>query len=150
WMPAGSYGDAVVAAGSAGGVFFFEDGAGIHRVTSSGGPAPRVDESVLDADACTLGITFPLGAAESWIAYFSPCSDKRLRVYGVASKQTSDLGIDAKPGYLALMPAYPMPSGDPATDPFFVFYVADLDATNGLGTLVMRTPDHAEKKLGAS
>lgn len=150
WTEGGSVGNAVVTGTSAGGIFFLEDSGGIHRVTSSGGSAPTVVDTVIAADGCALRLPIGLGASESWVAYYAPCAEKKLVVYGAASNHASELGVVADPGRLALMPDFPRLDGDPAVDPFFIFYLADVDAATGLGTLWVRTPDKQERKLGTN
>jgi hypothetical protein len=147
WTPGGSVGDGVVTGASAGGSFFLEDRGGIHRVASSGGSAPTVVDTVIAPDGCALRLPVGLGASESWVTYFAPCAEKKLIVYGTASSHTAELGVVADPGCVALIPDCPV-DGDPAVDPFFIFYLADVDATTGLGTLLVRTPDKQERKLG--
>jgi hypothetical protein len=97
---------------------------------------------------CNLSFALGLGAYESWVTYYAPCADKKLIAYGEQAGHPSELGITADPHHLALMPAFPNHDGDPATDPFFIFYLTDTDESTGLGTLVMRSPDKADHMLG--
>src|SRR5439155_13778609 len=50
---------------------------------------------------------------------------------------------------LVMMPAYPKTGGDPAVDPFYIFYLADVDPATALGTLFVQRPDRTAVKIGA-
>jgi hypothetical protein len=149
WSERGSYGEGFVTAARGGPSFYFEDVAGIHKLTSSGGPSPAITDTIIAPGGCTLGTTFGVGASEGWLGYYEPCADHKLKVYGTSSGKASELAIDAQPSYLALLPQWPMTGGDPAVDPFLLFYLKDLDAATGLGTLIVRTPDGRDTTLGA-
>jgi hypothetical protein len=151
WMPGSSFGQGLVAAARGGGSFFIEDIAGIHRLTSSGGPSPMITDTLIAADGCNLGATYGIGASETWLAYYSPCTEKKLVVYGAGASKESDLGgLAADPNYIALLPVWPKTDGDPAVDPFFVFFLTDIDPRTGLGTLALRTPDGQRQEIGKS
>src|SRR5262249_25895916 len=66
---------------------------------------------------------------------------------GVSSQKAAELPIDAPPNYVGLLPAPPRTGGDPAVDPFYFFYVPDLDPKTGLGTLFVRSPYGSETEL---
>jgi hypothetical protein len=148
WTQGGTYGNGFIGGVRGGGSFYIEDAAGIHRLTSPGGSSPAVTDTIVAPDGCTLGATFGVGAAEGFVSYYAPCADRKLVVYGVTSQKPAELPIDAPPSYVALLPEWPRTDGDPSVDPFFVFYIRDLDAKTGLGTLVVRAPDGTETKLG--
>jgi hypothetical protein len=150
WTPGASFGEGFVAAARGGPSLYFEDVAGIHKLTSSGGPSPAVTDAIIAPGGCTLGATYSVGASEGWIAYFEPCAEHKLKVYGTSSGMASELAVDAQPSYLALLPQWPKTGGDPAVDPFLFFYLADLDPATGLGTLFVRTPDGRDTKLGSN
>jgi hypothetical protein len=150
WKEAGWFGKRVIGLGNAGPSLYFEDGDGIHRLTPSGGADPTIAETVIAPGGCTLGFPRPLGGAESWVTYYAPCADKRLMAHGETSGRSSAVGIVADPRYVAFMPGRPSLNGDPGIDPFFVFFLADVDTSTGLGSLRMQTPDGLQKTLGES
>jgi hypothetical protein len=61
---------------------------------------------------------------------------------------TSELDIAADPGNMAFLPVYPAMSGDPAVDPFYIFYLSDVDSMTGTGQLTVRTPDRQTRIIG--
>jgi hypothetical protein len=140
-------GDGVVRAGGAGSSFFFEDKLGIHRVTALS--VDSVHDVVISSGGCKLGFPRNLGSAENWVTYHSPCDAKKLIVFSESVAQASALDITVDdPNFMAFLPVFPAQTGDPATDPFFAFYLADWDDKNRTGTLWMRGPDRQAKVLG--
>jgi hypothetical protein len=148
WTQGGTFGEGFVGGLRGGASFFMEDAAGIHRLTSSGGPSPVVTDTVIAPAGCALGATLGVGASEDFITYDSPCADHKLVAYGVTSQKPAELSIDAPPGYVALLPQWPNVDGDPSADPFYLFYIPDPDPQTGLGTLMVRSPDGTDTKLG--
>jgi hypothetical protein len=146
WKEVGWFGDGVVAIGAVGSSFFYQDGTGIHRLVAAS--AESVTDTVLAADGCKLNFARNLGTAENWVTYFSPCDDKKLIAYGEAAARASTLDIAADPGSVAFLPVYPNQTGDPAVDPFYIFYLTDIDGDAGVGQLTMRTPERQTRVLG--
>jgi hypothetical protein len=140
-----SFGDGVDQFAAAGGSFFYHDKAGIHRLTVAS--YDSVIDTVIAGDGCELAIAPSLGAAESWVTYYSPCDAKKLVVYTESTGRPSALDIAARPGAIAFLPAYPNQNGDPTVDPFFVFYLTDIEGN--VGTLQMRTPERVTRVIGA-
>jgi hypothetical protein len=101
---------------------------------------------VLAANGCSLGFARNLVTSENWVTYYSPCDAKKVIVFNESLAKTSELDIAADPGNLAFLPVYPAQTGDPAVDPFFVFYLTDVEGT--VGQLTMRTPDRQTKVIG--
>jgi hypothetical protein len=146
WHNVAWFGNDVVHWGGAGMSWFYEDATGIHKVSATSGES--VSDTLIAADGCELTIPRPLGGSENWAAYYQPCADKKLVVYTESNGHTGELEIPGDPRALAFFPAHPSQGGDPAKDPFYIFNLTDFDVDKGLGTLVMRTPDHQMKKLG--
>ena len=144
WTEIGWFGNSVATFVNSGPGFFFEDAAGIHRLSPSGA---TLTDTIIDASGCHLSAPSSPGASESWISYDSPCADPALVAYAVGSKKTSQLALKLPSDDIVLAPAWPNTGGDPATDPFFLLYLNDRDASY-LGTLVLRTPDQVEHQLG--
>jgi len=145
WKEVGWFGDGVVDARAVGSSFFYQDRTGIHKLAATS--TESVTDTVLAADGCQLGQASNVGTSENWITYYSPCDTKKLVVYGERAAHASEPDIAADPNAVAFLPQYPAQGGDPAVDPFFVFYLADLQS-GGKRELVMRTPDRQTKVLG--
>ena len=146
WKEVAWFGDGIVAVGAVGTSFFYQDRLGIHRLTAVS--ADNVNDAVIAPGGCKLGFPRGLGGAENWVTYFSPCDTKKLVAYAESVGRASELAIPAEPSLISFFPAYPAQSGDPAVDPFFIFYLANVDDMTGTGQLVMRTPDRQTKILG--
>jgi hypothetical protein len=149
----GWFGSGIAGGGGAGSKFFFEDTAGIHSLSSSGGGAPTVTDTIVAQGGCRLTIPVTYGATDAWVLYDPACDGSKVTAYGVNSGHTSDLGFAVDARHLEVAPAWPATSGDPGVDPFFYLYLTNLtnpDDTSSLGTLVLRTPDHTEHVLGSA
>jgi hypothetical protein len=147
WATPAHFGDAIANAGTAGGSLFFEDRAGIHRLTSSGGDNPTLSDEIVEPGGCQLGFSPPVGGAETWLTWDAPCAEGVHKVYGAWSQKASKLDRPDDAQYIAFAPAWPKSSGDPAVDPFYLFYLKNMDAA-GLGTLFVRTPEKHDYTIG--
>jgi hypothetical protein len=140
-------GDEVKSGGPLGNSFIYEDRAGIHRVTSDG---YDIDDKVIAADGCNLGFPRNLAGGEGWATYHTPCAAKRLVVYSDSAMQATPLDVPADPRFLAFLPVPPNSTGNPTTDPFFIFYATDHSDQTGTGTLTVRLPDRQTKTIGTN
>lgn len=147
WTPVADIGDDVKGAGAIGNSFFYEDRAGIHKVTATS--YDSIDDKVIAANGCKIGFPRVLAGTDAWTTYFAPCDEKKLVLLNEATSHLSTLDIaGAEPAWLAFLPAQLNQSGDPATDPFYIFYLTDL--TDDLGKLAVRLPDRRTVQLGTN
>jgi hypothetical protein len=146
WTKVGEFGSGIDAAGGVGSSFFYHDATGIHRLVAASGES--VTDTAIAPKGCSLAFPRNLGTAENWVTYFSPCDTKKLVVFSESTARASELDFSTGPANMAFLPVFPAQSGDPATDPFFTFYLADVDAKTGVGQLVMRRPDRQTRVLG--
>jgi hypothetical protein len=146
WDPIGTFGDGVVAWGTTGGKLFVEDSTGIYQVTPeiTGGHAHGFMLDRFAEGACALGFPAP---AQRWITMFSPCEEQKLVLWDDREKKSVDLGFDAVPWALRLVPPAQTPRPDPAVDPLWAFFVRDIENT-GFGRLVVRNLDGEELVIG--
>ena len=140
WRELGTYGNGVLRGGRVGSSLFFEDSTGVHRLTPDG---TSIKDTVLGDDACELAT-----AEEPWVSYYSPCSERRLVLYHAPTEEKARLDVAAHPLDIRVRPALGSPGTNPATQPFWLFYLRDVNVETSLGTLVMRTPDGTEHELG--
>jgi hypothetical protein len=140
WRRLGAFGENVVRAERAGSSLFFEDDTGIHRLALANG---GVTNTVVAADGCELA-----SREEPWILYFAPCAERKLVVYHEPSAQSAALDIAARPRDVKLKPAVGSPGTNPSTQPFWFFYLRDVNPETNLGTLIVRGPDGAEEEVG--
>ena len=105
-------------------------------------------DTVIAANGCKLGFAPNLGSAENWVNFYSPCDAKKLIVFSESVARASPLDIAADPDFMAFLPVHPNQSGDPAVDPFFIFYLTEIEERARIGQLMMRTPDRQTKVLG--
>ena len=149
WREVRWVGEKVVAVGNLGQAFIYEDVQGIHRFAPTGG-IPPVADTVIAPGACKLGFPRVLGGTETWASYYQPCDSRKLFIYGDTAARASELAIAAAdPWAMAFLPAYPSQGGDPAVDPFYVFFLTDV-GPGALGTLRMRSPDLQTRTLGTA
>ncbi|HMI82694.1 MAG TPA: hypothetical protein VK550_01310 [Polyangiaceae bacterium] len=144
WKEVGWFGNGVDQRVGVGSSYFYHDAAGVHRLVAAS--TESVTDTVIAAKGCNLELTQNLGVAENWVTYYSPCESKKLVAYGESAGHASELDIPTAPGHLAFLPAYPNQSGDPAVDPFYIFYLTDVDGS--VGQLVLRTPERQTKVIG--
>ena len=96
-----------------------------------------------------LGFPRNLGTSENWVTYRSSCEGGKVMAFSESVARTSEIDIPAADTrYMAFLPVYPNQTGDPAVDPFTIFYLTEVDDKTGLGRLVMRTPDRQTKVIG--
>jgi hypothetical protein len=146
WQLVRWVGNGVVKIGGAGSSFFYEDSGGIHRLTAAG--ADSITDTVIASTGCKLGFARNIGSSENWVHYHSPCDTKKFIVYSESASKASELDLEANPDFIAYLPAHPHQSGDPAVDPFFIFYLTEVNANAWMGQLMMRTPTRQTKVLG--
>jgi len=152
FSPIGWVGSGVTRVVAAFGAVYFEDDDGIHRMTITSDENPRMTTTSVERDACNLTVLPPTSELEL-LAFHSPCQDARLVVWDVATKATVPLGLPADPSYLRLSETRSAGGiarrhPDLATDPYWAFYLADIDASTGTGTLIVKLPDGSELPLG--
>jgi hypothetical protein len=146
WEPIGTFGDGVVSWGITAGKLFVEDSTGIFHVTPvvSGGHAQGFTLERFGEGACQLGFPSP---GQPWATMYSPCDEGKLVLWDDREEAFVDLGFDAIPWALRLLPPSKTSRPDPATDALWAFFLRDLDNT-GFGTLVVRNLDGEEHVLG--
>jgi hypothetical protein len=140
WRELGTFGNGVLRGGRAGASLYFEDSTGVHRLAPDG---TTVKDTVLGEGACELATL-----EDQWVAYYSPCAEHRLVLFHAATEEKARLDVPAHPVDVRVRPALGSPGTNPATQPFWIFYLRDTDVATGLGTLVMRAPDGTEHELG--
>ena len=116
------------------------DASGLHRLSSRTGNQATEDELVV-ADACNLSMR-----DDTWATFYAPCSEMRLRALHESSGALYELGFDADPLFLKLVPARDGPGKNPTDDPFWFLYLRN--ASSSLGTFVVRNPDGVEHEVG--
>jgi hypothetical protein len=141
WRELGTFGKDVLRGGRAGSSLFIEDSTGIHRLTPDG---TSIKDTVLSDDACELST-----AEEPWVTYYSPCAERRLVMYHAPTEEKAPLDVPAHPLDIRVRPALGSPGTNPATQPFWIFYLRDVNVETRLGTLVLRAPDGSERELGS-
>ena len=112
------------------------------RLSVSTSDATRVEESTIAEDAC-----IPAFPNDTWAIYRSPCQSTKLHAYNERTRKTFALPFEADPYYVIIQPAKDGAGDDPNKDPFWFFFLRDVDAA-GFGTLFVRTPDRRELELG--
>ncbi|MET0593197.1 MAG: hypothetical protein ABW133_10885, partial [Polyangiaceae bacterium] len=149
WTPVADIGDEVKGGAAVGNSFFYEDRGGIHKVTATS--YDSIDDKVIAANGCKIGFPRALGGSDGWTTYFAPCDAKKLVILNEATSHLSTLDIpDAEPGWLAFLPSQPNQSGDPATDPYYIFYLTEYSDKNQAGKLSVRLPDRRTVPLGTN
>jgi len=146
WKEVAWFGKGVVRVGAAGSSFFYEDDLGIHRMVATG--PESASDTVIAAGGCLLGFPGSINASESWVSYRVPCDGGKVTLVAESVMRTSQLDFPADPRFMAFLPAPPGTNGDPAVDPFFIFYLTDFDQDTGLGQFTIRTPDRQTKVIG--
>lgn len=147
WNLLETFGDGVVAWGITGGKLFVEDSGGIFHVTPavSGGHVHNVMLERFADGACQLGFPSP---GQRWITMYSPCDERKLVLWDDREEKLVELGFDATPWLLRLVPPAKNSRPDPAKDPLWAFFLRDYQPT-GLGTLVVRNLEGEEHVLGS-
>lgn len=141
WRELGSFGQNIRAAHRVGSSVFYEDDGGIHRLRAGDG---SVSDTILAADGCELATR-----DEPWVHYFAPCNDQQLVIYHEPTSQAAPLDLPARPRHVRLEAALGSPGTNPATQPFWFFYLKDINAETDRGTLVVRTPNGKELEIGS-
>jgi hypothetical protein len=120
------------------GVLYLDVG-GLHRLSSSDSGGTK-DELVVP-DACDLSMR-----DDTWATFYAPCSEKRLRALHEPSGKLFELGFDADPLYLKLVPGRDGPGKSPTDDPFWFLFLRNVSSS--LGTFVVRNPEGVEREIG--
>jgi hypothetical protein len=141
WRPLGEFGKNVLRAERAGSSMFYEDDSGIHRLHAADG---GIADTVLAADGCELA-----RRDDPWVHYYSPCARQKLVIYHEPSAQAAPVDIPAAPRHVKIRRALGSPGTNPATQPFWFFYLRDINLDSDLGTLVVRAPDGSESEIGS-
>jgi hypothetical protein len=141
WRPLGEFGQNVRRAERAGSSLFYEDDGGIHRLHAVDG---GIADTVLTTDGCEL-----VRRDDPWVHYYSPCSRQKLVIYHEPSAQAAPVDIQAAPRHVKIRRALGSAGTNPATQPFWFFYLRDVNVDTDLGTLVVRAPDGSESVIGS-
>lgn len=153
WSPIGWVGSGVTRFTAAFGAIFYEDDQGIHRLTISNDDVPSLTTLDIDDAACNLTV-LPATSELDLLAFFSPCEEERLAVWDNDTRQTVPLAIAADPRFLRIVETRvpslvgPRPHPNLAKDPFWAFYLTDIDKDSRTGSLVVKLPDDRELELG--
>jgi hypothetical protein len=148
WSLVRAVGDGVVAFYSVYGATFFEDNAGVSRLTiTQTGDALSLSTLNLASDACHLTI-LPQTPNLELVSFYSPCADKQLFVWDTQSHQGTPLALAVDPSELKLYASLHDSHPDLATDPYYALYLTDVDASSGTGSLALRLPDATVLPLG--
>jgi hypothetical protein len=153
WSPIGWVGSGVTRFTAAFGAIFYEDDQGIHRLTITNDDAPSLTTLDIDDSACNLTV-LPPSSELDLLAFFSPCDAERLAVWDNETRQQVPLGIAADPHFLRITETRatslvgPRPHPNLAKDPFWAFYLTDIDKDSRTGSLVVKLPDDSELELG--
>lgn len=141
-------GQGLVSFGAMGGRLYFEDANGIQRLNSQPAGEDGVSISTMPVDADGCGLAFP--SSERRLAYFSPCAERRLVLWNEATSMAEETDLQTDPWLLMLLPD-PKRMGNPTAplEPFFAFYLRDVDWERGVGTLVLRARGAEEVVIGA-
>jgi hypothetical protein len=150
WRHIGEFGEGVVAMAAASGRLYYQDNGGIHRVTSSfEGDATRLVDTVLAADGCDFGFPAP---SQRWLAFYSPCEERRLVLWPEDNGPAVPLDIPTEPWLMMLVPDPKPPTPGPVTptlERLFAYYLTDFDGYDGVGTLNLRARGGEPIVLGA-
>lgn len=141
WTEIGWFGQGITRIESVGRSLFYEGAGGIHRLTPTGS---TFTDSVVAADGCGLR-----ARASTWAVYRQPCDGTPVKVYREKTGDVSTLPFETATNSVRLQSPIADPEADPGTDPFWFFYLKNVDATTGLGTLTFRNLAREEHELGA-
>jgi len=135
WKSHGVFGNEVSSVIKTPAGVLYLDASGLHRLSSHSGSQATEDELVV-ADACNLSMR-----DDTWATFYAPCAETRLRALHESSGQLFDLGFDADPLALKLVPGRDGPGKSPTDDPFWFLFLRN-------GTFVVRGPDGVEREIG--
>jgi Ca2+-binding RTX toxin-like protein len=143
-------GEGVVGYAAAFGTFYFEDEAGISRLsinTDEDGVRTATTSSVAE-DACGLTV-LPETPDVQLLAFYTPCIDGKLVLWDARSRRTLPFDRELDPRYLKIQAA-PANGARPdlTVDPYFALYLTEVDAGTGTGTLRIRGSDGTELVIG--
>lgn len=152
YTPIGWVGNGVKRALPAFGAIYYEDDDGIHRLTITGGDVPSLKTATVDRDGCHLAV-LPSSSELQLLAFHSPCDEQRLVVWDASTKATIPIELPADPRRLRLVEQHATRGGvtvhpNLATDPYWAFYLADIDTDTDTGTLHVKLPDGTDYVLG--
>lgn len=148
WSLVTSVGDGVVAWKYAFGATFFEDTAGIHRLTLADSKDGRsVSVLTLASDGCDLAI-LPTTPHLTLVGYHSPCSDGKPVVWDAQTHQPSMLPFDVDLKHAKFLGTSRDDHPNLASDPYYTLHLKDFDTDTGTGTLHLRVLDGSELVLG--
>jgi hypothetical protein len=130
-----------------GAAFAVEDDDGLHSlILDWNGPSFSFD--TVDAEACALG---PISDELGWVTVHSPCSDGHLLAEsidlsgGVTAKQLA-FGVAADSRFAKIAGA----NSTGAATTLLAYYLEDVDASSGLGTLFAVKPDGEPLQIGVN
>lgn len=153
WSLIGWVGSGVTRSTAAFGSVFYEDDDGIHRLIVSSDDVPSLTTSSIAKGACNLTV-LPASSELDLLAFYSPCDEERLVVWDNQTHQSVPLAIPADPHALRISETRSVsavgsrPHPNLAKDPFWAFYLTDIDADSRTGSLVVKLPDDSELELG--
>jgi hypothetical protein len=141
WTEIGWFGEGVVRLESVGRSLFYEGSGGIHRLVPSGS---TFTDSVVAADGCALR-----SRASTWALYREPCDGGQVKVYREKTGVASALPFEVQTNVVRLQSPASDPEADPGKDPFWFYYLRNVDEATGLGTLVLRNLEREEHEIGS-
>ncbi|HEV8548306.1 MAG TPA: hypothetical protein VGQ57_04740 [Polyangiaceae bacterium] len=147
WNYIDTFGSDVRSLSPVDGTMFFEDGSGIQRATPTSHDGKlAIDVEVISADGCQLG--FPAWA-QHWLAFFEPCDEKKLAVLDYDSKELTypDYTVDDPRALVVSVRAGTVDPPTPAAG-VWAFSLRDINYSDGVGTLVVRTPEGSDLVIG--
>jgi hypothetical protein len=149
WKLVRSVGEGVVGFVSAFNTLYYADDAGISRLTIGDTDGKRTATSTPVADdACGLTV-LPETAHVQLLAFYQPCSEKKLVLWDARSKKTTPFELPVDPRYLKIQA--PLAHGNRpnlADDPYYALYLTDVDPESNTGTLVVQSSDGTRLEIG--
>jgi hypothetical protein len=149
WQLVRWVGDGVTGYVSAFGSLYYEDSAGITRLTIADTDGQRtVTTTPVASDACGLTV-LPETPRLQLLTFYEPCAERRLMVWDTRSRRSTPFELDLDPRYLKLY-AQRDDGGRPdlASDPFFALYLTDVDPESDTGKLHVLGSDGTAFEVG--
>jgi hypothetical protein len=140
WTEIGWFGAGVKQLEAVGRSLFYEGEGGIHRLTPAGS---TFSDTVIAPGGCSQQ-----SRGSTWVLYEEPCGGP-VKVYREKTGTVSELPFDVTTSAVRLQSPASDPEADPGSDPFWFFFLRDVDAVTGLGTLVFRNLEREEHDLGS-
>ncbi len=149
WQLVRWVGEGVVGYVSAFGSLYYQDSAGISRLTISDADGMRtVTTAPVATDACGLTV-LPETPRVQLLAFYEPCAERRLVLWDARSRRSTPFELEADPRYLkihALLAGGNRPNL--AEDPYFALYLTEIDPESGTGRLQVFGSDGTAFEVG--